>query len=138
MDRNRGRTNPSAPGAIPDPLDLGPLKKEGKSFGDAVNPAASSPASTSTASSSNHTTGSVSSSSPQTGPDTSYVATTNPMLVPSALRIKRKVPVEARPVAPRAAVVVASSSSASTQPAQPQPNGSYEQFLSDMKQMGAL
>jgi hypothetical protein len=125
-------------GGIPDPLDMGPLKKEGRGANNAT------PSSTTTSSSSS-STGTGSSTSSSTQPKTNNSDTfagLSPMLVPSSVRIKRKVPTEVRPVAPRVAVQSQTqpqdaSSHSSAAPSNPS-NLGFDQFMSDMKQMGAI
>lgn len=122
-DRPRGppRSTPSSDGGIPDPLDLGPLKREGR-------PQTQQPETPSAAPSNASPTPSIA----PTPPPINY----GPMLVPSSVRMKRKMPTEARPVAPKA------QPPSQTPPNNPQPppasNSSYDKFMSDMKQLGAI
>lgn len=123
-DRPRGppRPTPASDGGIPDPLDLGPLKKEGRESSRPQNNTSASTPSPATP-------------TPTAAPTPAPI-NYGPMLVPAAVRMKRKMPTESRPVAPKAAPP--SQAPSNKDQAQGAPDSSYDKFMSDMKQMGAI
>jgi hypothetical protein len=125
----RGKEAKTAPGEIPDPLDMGPYRKEGTKGGQQA-PKVSEASSASSSSSAQGSTGPAPQAPTRSGASSTHENQNfGPMLIPASVRMKRNAPTQTRAVAPKVAASVA--------PTQPAITG-FDQFMSDIKKMGAV